>query len=1433
MSSIESFFGLLKQYSQWFLQMWQTLFTVNKYPFINILSFIAALSLPILIFSHVFFPSAFKLIQNPPSSTPQPTFKEKVKRFFRRLRIFSVSVLKKYGLSFLLTVLILNVLLSMHDIMSVANPSSSKSFLAQLYTLPYIILNPLLGIDDLLTTPFSTPPCLNLLVRVLFLIFYFIVFWFMGKLCRFIAQTISNLLHKSPHPPASPKNIFNSSLLKKIPTITIILSIPGTIFSYTFGSSETKDNISELISFLKDLLDEITLTSNIKFPTAGMDWSTFFNNAACIIFSILILTFYLELIITAYFLLKSFLNNRDKISGYFRTRPSSLSFTLICFSIIVIFIIMMFVFGINLNDLHTAFLTQLSGKNIWEICLHLVSLIIIFTILFAFIAATFLFIIYTINFISSKLNPAWNFLKKTEKNFNKKDPYVIFILISSGFILIILFSVFAPTLYSSLNKLFTKDPTTGTPLFSSLLALLIKLITNISLFTIAGVSIVAFLCSILSAILKFFTENNAKSGQNNFSFRFFKPLLPFLSSILDTLSHAFRGFRTEAQKNSGIFLAAGFASLASLLNTFFGLRDFYHSPSNLIPTICSLAIAFAVQMIMLIAGLKAGEVIAEHILLDFDASERNTVQTLIRKTLLCILSVFCLISLLIILVKIKLDKDTNLPSFCSLSGFICFTLIFLMILLIIASIIIHISALRKMTIRLYAQTDSSTPQTKGWIKKFWKILFPDDNASSSSTSSSNKPTWRRSPLHLTAGVYLIIYFSLMIVSTGFAFVNLFSYYADQAALHQKVYDQIHSEVRTSIPLHDKISKMTKRYNDNIVSISTILNERETNAVSYRASLHQYNRDVAVDKGKLFEKDQTNNFLLSQKISAESAVSRYQQQTNDFYAICQAINDYLHMDYDACGTDVSITVKEYQHFWFNLSSPSYVNHTFIIRHGDGANNRIYGPNFEPKPLKSLTIQLNGKNKTATLVDRYQDPDDGIDQSISISERTVEHCDLYDILNFLLSQFKNMERTIYSLQANQLDASQFQALNKLLQENAILDDIRYNVYALCSSDKTVVNTSTSMDALSGRVTDFLEVSNINTDGTYKISNHTLPNNDSLSSNTDSFSSSAASSNADSSSSAASSNADSSSSTASSNTDSSSSAAPSNTDSSSSAVSSNKSSPKSKHIYLPARLANYQKLDWYINYTLNINDLLKNADPIIASDVVRPPAANVVKFDKNIYVAGKLSSDSLSPSPLPSINPSTPQNSGDESDTTTKDILRYLNYAHGISNSNFLISYDTLLHGQFGLNPNNSKINGLYSSTPIALFILLICFLIDMAAFFSGLLIFKEVFLMNADDNEKLKNLGYISYETLLTQQLTYLKNLDSNTCQTIMDRLLHESYEDLSKKQDDQKQDDQSSIIKSLLTNLGISSEDNLSDLQNWLYSQSDYIHTDTETRKDKS
>ena len=152
-------------------------------------------------------------------------------------------------------------------------------------------------------------------------------------------------------------------------------------------------------------------------------------------------------------------------------------------------------------------------------------------------------------------------------------------------------------------------------------------------------------------------------------------------------------------------------------------------------------------------------------------------------------------------------------------------------------------------------------------------------------------------------------------------------------------------------------------------------------------------------------------------------------------------------------------------------------------------------------------------------------------------------------------------------------------------------------------------------------------------------------------------------------------------------------------------------------PRKIREYLSLSEFVDKALNLNDILAVVDNVLNK-------SDATELESN----------------------ETESESGENSSYT---IRRHRSYAQGLAYSNFLISYDTLLKGGAGLN-SSPEIDALYHSQGTAGFMLLICVLIDMMAFFGGLLLFKDIYLI--ESNRKLDELGYTNYEAALTNLFT---------------------------------------------------------------------------------
>lgn len=209
-----------------------------------------------------------------------------------------------------------------------------------------------------------------------------------------------------------------------------------------------------------------------------------------------------------------------------------------------------------------------------------------------------------------------------------------------------------------------------------------------------------------------------------------------VKSALDTILQVFTGYRNELEKNQALFLAACFASLASWFNTFFGLNSFYNDDKELIPTLCAAFISFAVQLAMLIFGLKAGESMAER------RAREGSLRQRFRRW--------------------QAEVKAEVAAMALPSG-------------------------PKLLARLLRR----------W--RAWRQVRLDN---------------RKKACRVGFRQCLVAYLLLMLVSTIFAYTNMFGYYADHVELRQQVYDAVRYEAEQSLSLVATAQDIVDRYQEN-------------------------------------------------------------------------------------------------------------------------------------------------------------------------------------------------------------------------------------------------------------------------------------------------------------------------------------------------------------------------------------------------------------------------------------------------------------------------------------------------------------------------------------------------------------------------------------------------------------------------------------------
>ena len=153
-----------------------------------------------------------------------------------------------------------------------------------------------------------------------------------------------------------------------------------------------------------------------------------------------------------------------------------------------------------------------------------------------------------------------------------------------------------------------------------------------------NLAVVVFYLVLLAVLLAFV---KAIWGKKNFTnrkgapsfLRFIgKSIVGTFKSFISALLKIFSGPQKEGDKVNMLHVAAGFAALVSFLNSFYGIRRFYYSEDSVIPTIVAFSIAFAIQLAILVLGLRAGESWAENRILKADLDTNGKTDKVKRVT---------------------------------------------------------------------------------------------------------------------------------------------------------------------------------------------------------------------------------------------------------------------------------------------------------------------------------------------------------------------------------------------------------------------------------------------------------------------------------------------------------------------------------------------------------------------------------------------------------------------------------------------------------------------------------------------------------------------------------------------------------------------------------------------------------------------------------
>lgn len=1194
------------------------------------------------------------------------------------------------------------------------------------------ILNPLLDIRHLADSPVKELFGLNLIVRVA--IIYILVAAFQiavrqsGKIAVhfniFLKEKLLTAFSDEialPGATDGEKAAKDELQLLVGRIIKFFISSGAAVFAaFVLGSDDMRENISEVLTIIRDILNMITLMSNVT-PASG-----FFSNALYTLLSIVMLAVYttsaLLLIIFIHTILKSWSQIKNWIINKAKAMRTGLAAALLA----IIALAVVIGAGVCLQKYPSL---QLKFANGLTEVLHVVAN---YAVLILVIVVILMLLVFATSFLALLVSFAWQTSKQKHQEWAggfKDAKYWKIAKAASCVILAGILLVVAALCYDKLRDwlmgIFNPEEGIFSPsqvfkhaaIFAALLEGLFLLISTAAVLGfIIFWGIVDFFLTTRKAVVNTASKLVKETLTTLLNILLLAPFflsqalsiikqtLLVIKSVVTTILQIFIGYRTESDKNNAVFMAACFASLASLLNTFFGLYQFYGGGEHIsgysgwIRTICTFAIACAAQLAMLIFGMKAGEGLAEWRIANGNYAKDKPVRFIAH--IILIVGIIAASGCWYTVLNNIFQNDIAAMSPEGLIKYIPWVLVPL------AFFALYFWLRKK-----YRQKHTASNQSR-------ETLDLAENISPQPVLAQPRKHGR-----LPFYWYLVVYLLLMIVSTGFAYSNLFGYYAHGAKVHERIYAQVRYEADHQLQLSERVAQVTAEYTRNTRNLGNLFSARASIAVQVRddkLSELRYQADGETG-ATYFKRNRRDRFI---------------GETNDLEQIISNIQTFLTSQYDDIGNNAAIIIEEHAHYWAINPQPSYQTTCIMIcldglqdiaytmqddglqnyedntqgeerqSSGDGDQNDELQTNEDSnqgnEPQNSgIIIQNNGNIIIiGTLVAdipllKFEDNDsvhedargkelppgrivDPTSKSYSIVKTTrhVLNADKYDILKELFTQYERMENCIYNFDIpadetpnntesnQQMESSNVNPdLNTIpektisavfystLDRNAQLDGIRANIAALYRNSTNRQDILSVPQTFPNPVAE--TVSMLDLPG---IAAAYLNGGDSSDSDIGGEGLSQAGSKSDG----------------------------------------------------KTALPEYEKLSDYIDRSLSLNSILQSFDT-----GTNDGTGNGVNWDNAVYKT-----------------------------------QQYRNYARGIARLEFQISYDALFRGHFNMNPDpvRDAINELYTTSTISIFLLVICLLIDMLAFFSGLLLFKNIYLFGK--NSGILQMGYLNYEIALS-------------------------------------------------------------------------------------
>lgn len=1076
----------------------------------------------------------------------------------------------------------------------------------------YWLFNSVLSVETLLDHPFANLPSANIIFRILLAVgFCYIVRWAfrisrscVGKFREYLDDKFNAIIAPLDEEAKKKSEKFWNAI-----KILVLLFGGTTVGTIAVNADETKDYLLPALEWFDKVIEKVIDIAN--FPINPQTVGDMVYGLCVIFFACCAVLFLLTLIISfaafLYHTVKNFTaliehikNNLDS----FKQALKGIFIFLAAFSLIFVVIVKWdpIVRGLKglVQNSPGAFLALLQELVLLAVAVCIFILIVFF--------------IYAVGRFCYDLLEKWMHQNLANSLSPEKRALITKLIMASVFFILlgVLFFLYYTPISKWLMVFYGVDQGDFAWVLKKMVLTVLMLLAATACLLFVGGILVAAGAEVIG-LLNLTDKNNALRllfkavwGKIIKCLAAVSVLFDVIGELLKTIVRIFRGYRTESEKNSAVYVAATFASLASLINTYLGLYSFNRSENMIWPGITSLAIAFAVQLAMLIFGMKAGQVMAENIFADSRAVGSSPIRSIVKKTFGCLAYLVAYLCILTALDALVGEPGINF----SLS-------------LTLPNLLIWASTLGLAYAILMEVLD---------IIFLWKHRKDNSGHAQDPLLGANMTKPKRMP----ARFYFVAYLLLMIVSTGFAFNNLFGCYANQMKLHAQVYDQIRTKTESGV--RDQLNGVITEYNT----------EQNTLLGNVREYIEQIKANYNVADPILKRANDAEIVGNKKTYVARNAYAAFGATTIDLPMFYETLNRLVAMDYDHVGQDASITVYTYDHYSGNGLTPYYTTLAMEIKlDSNGGESITVGKIIPHEPAdgnKENFIDDNGVERKLHASGRYDDPESK-KQSVAEKVYVINNADKYDIINELLIAIGSIDddmesqlKAVNNVTVQNHDGT-LSEISQQLQKLEMLDRIRLSIVTLCEGDQG-----------KGSILDLHRIVGVYLDPSV------------YSKEMD-------------------------------GTESETTVQPTG----------GEADGDQAETHVKWKDQAFQSLDTYITRALQICAIL----------------------DSDADVGSK-----------------------------TEDIRNYRNYAQGITNSDFQLSYDALLSGFGKLNTTGKteegeyNINALYNATTIAWFILLICLLVDFMAFFAGLLLFQDAFLLDMQQNEKRKRLGNINFDAVLT-------------------------------------------------------------------------------------